>query len=487
MDIELVEPSKLGKPLSVIMTEVSLRNAREEYKKHANGLFSPTFLSGTHVESLIRDLSSAEKKFKTEDFTKCPFDVEDEAPLKVLLALPPVVIYEKFIWRGRDGNCTFDRRFDVVQTWDSTEETELRSRFIDALSSYCLKAAAWSEELKIARAKDYFLEVCNILKDAAIADSGPTFTEQSANNIVPAFKIASELLWDEWQKDLVKRGVILDKETERRLFTELEESIARIESIASEAIECIKPSAGEENWEIYKNALIKIDEELGEKFTPNALEYSKSEEAQPYDESSITCAVDKLCKRMLDEKSSDYELCRNSIDAMGKQLEFPINSYNHDFHEFPATAGNKRKCVPLGWLDLWNHIFKIEEAATKEKNNPKAKPIRGKGYCQYDGRKIHRSINAAAGHTEITVNGQKYQFTGYSEWGIINRFLSSMKNLEDNTPGNFPVKLSSKEYNKCKGECRKLVADFIEREERKQHYKNAKYTGLARFRVEKLR
>jgi len=82
---------------------------------------------------------------------------------------------------------------------------------------------------------------------------------------------------------------------------------------------------------------------------------------------------------------------------------------------------------------------------------------------------------------------ETFAFTAAGEWKVINRFLESLAKGEDNRHPNYPVPLTTKEKNACKGRCLALIEKFVERQPAKRKLRNAKYEPFARFRVELLR
>lgn len=114
------------------------------------------------------------------------------------------------------------------------------------------------------------------------------------------------------------------------------------------------------------------------------------------------------------------------------------------------------------------------------------KPPRTKGTSPYHGNVVHPSIFIQPGEY-ISVDNKKYAFTGGDQWVIINRFLKSIKDGENNNPKHYPVPFTTADSNKCTGGCAALESDYVERQPAAQKIRNQRYGEKARFKVELLK
>ena len=112
---------------------------------------------------------------------------------------------------------------------------------------------------------------------------------------------------------------------------------------------------------------------------------------------------------------------------------------------------------------------------------------RGKGVSEFSGilPNSKESIFVSGGDF-LKVGKEKYFFEGAAQWNIINRFLRSINDCDNNSEGNFPVTFTTRDYNKCKGDCRALIKKFIERQPAANPIRNHQFEERARFRVELL-
>jgi len=106
------------------------------------------------------------------------------------------------------------------------------------------------------------------------------------------------------------------------------------------------------------------------------------------------------------------------------------------------------------------------------------------------GREAHPAINVESG-VSITVftkdkKETRYRFRGEKQWDILNRFLLSLKNGENNDPGNFHIPFTSGDMNNCKGVFRTFVKTLIERQPLIHPDRHKTKEPFARFRVELL-
>ncbi len=369
-----IEPRVNGRLLSHVMTRESEDAARAEYRDKALGMFDTGWLSGTHLDSIIKDLENAEKKFRKEDFVTLPFEDNDLEGIQAVLSLPTVIFFGQFVWRGKDGNYRSDPRFDCEETYDETDETRLRSKFIKALGAYSRGAATWAKELGCDEAKKLLLSILSTLASSLKPDPECGIGAKQAESIVTDFIKASRLLWEEWQTVLVERGVLLSKVEESRLIEDIEKSLTRIEKIATKALKrCECYHGGVEcDRKLINEALGAINDELEDGFMPAALLYSKDEEADPYDESRIGCAVLPLCERLFGKDSPHYRRCKEKVDEMGEQLTFPINRHDITIWEWVDQIDKVKKHIPQGWMDLNTAIAEALDNES-EKDELKAK------------------------------------------------------------------------------------------------------------------
>lgn len=137
----------------------------------------------------------------------------------------------------------------------------------------------------------------------------------------------------------------------------------------------------------------------------------------------------------------------------------------------------------LGGLE--DKISLIAQQRGVQENN-KLNQHRTKGVCPYRGNEVHPKIEVYPGERVIVCN-KAYYFTGGAQWKIVTRFLTSIKNGDNNEVEHFPVPFTTKDYNKCKMDCQALIDDWIERQPAAVRIRNTKYAKRARFKIEKLR
>lgn len=514
---DILEPKIAGRPISLVKSEESLTEAREEYKNLAGGMFDTGWLGGTHIDSAISSLATSAKHFRKEDFGMCPFDNDEIEGIIALLALGNTVDYGCFTWRGQGGNYRSDPRFDAELGYTETDETKLRMKFIKALEEYSTNAAAWAKDMGCDESKKLFLSVLSTLAANTKPDPEYGIGRNLSERIVTDFVMASKLLWEEWQAELVRKGVILSKADEKQLADEIEESLIRIEKIADKAIRrCQHYNAGKQtDRQLVMEAIGNINDELEDVFMPAVLKYSKSEEADPYDETRIACAVLPLCERLFDKESSHYRHCAEKANEMNEQLAFPIDHHDPAIWSWTDPIDKAKKFIPQGWMDLNSTIAESLDIET-EKEDLLNKVNDGKeqldriemkidSICDNDAKPRKRSRKRGQGTSEISgnvnhykriyveqgkfvkVNKTKYPFVGSDQWEIIDRFLTSLRDGDNHDSGHFPVKFTSCDFNKCKGKCRTLINDFIERQQVAKRIRNKKFEGYARFRIELLK
>ena len=129
--------------------------------------------------------------------------------------------------------------------------------------------------------------------------------------------------------------------------------------------------------------------------------------------------------------------------------------------------------------------FEIASLPKEAPAEPVKETLRAKGVCEFSGNEVHRKIYIRPGEF-VKVGSRKYGFTGNAQWEIVGRFLRSIKAGDGHEPGRYPVVFTSNDYNKCKGGCRALVNDFIERQPVAQKERNRRFEDRARFKVELL-
>ena len=113
---------------------------------------------------------------------------------------------------------------------------------------------------------------------------------------------------------------------------------------------------------------------------------------------------------------------------------------------------------------------------------------RGKGVSEFSGILPNSNENIfVRGGEFLKVCKQKFFFEGAAQWDIVNRFLRSIANCDDNSEGRFPVTFTTRDNNKCKGNCRALIQQYIERQPASNPIRNHQYEERARFRVELLK
>ena len=112
--------------------------------------------------------------------------------------------------------------------------------------------------------------------------------------------------------------------------------------------------------------------------------------------------------------------------------------------------------------------------------------MRTKGVSPYKGQEVHSRISIEPGKCVVVCN-KYYSFTAGGQWVIINRFLKSIKDGEDNTKNHYPVKFTTSDYNKCKQDCLALINDYVERQPAAVRIRNTRYEDRARFKVELLK
>lgn len=124
---------------------------------------------------------------------------------------------------------------------------------------------------------------------------------------------------------------------------------------------------------------------------------------------------------------------------------------------------------------------KITEKTITERH----KELRTKGYCEFNGYEVHRSIFIEPGEY-IKINSHKFSFTAGKSWEIYTRFFRSIKAGEDNTEKHFPVPLTTNDVNQLKDDAYALFDKYIERQPAAKKVRNKQYESFARFKIELL-
>ena len=101
-------------------------------------------------------------------------------------------------------------------------------------------------------------------------------------------------------------------------------------------------------------------------------------------------------------------------------------------------------------------------------------------------REIHDQILVVSGES-LRIAGDVYKFTGTKQWAIANRFLLSLKNEEDNSPGHYPVAFTSADWNFSRLDFRSFLEKYIERQPALRYLRHHRYEPQARFKVELLK
>lgn len=98
---------------------------------------------------------------------------------------------------------------------------------------------------------------------------------------------------------------------------------------------------------------------------------------------------------------------------------------------------------------------------------------------------IHHQIQVDPGES-LRIAGDLYRFTGVKQWAIATRFLASLQNGEDNTPGHYPVAFTSADWNFSRLDFRSFLEKYIERQPALRYLRHHRYEPQARFKVELL-
>ena len=131
----------------------------------------------------------------------------------------------------------------------------------------------------------------------------------------------------------------------------------------------------------------------------------------------------------------------------------------------------------------------IRKVVNSQDGSPQSRTriIRGKGTCEISGPIPHYERIVIERGVYVKVNATKYNFTGSNQWEIFSRFAVSLNNGDNHAKEHFPVKFTSADYNKCKGNCRTLINDFVERQPVARRIRNKQYEDKARFKIELLK
>lgn len=181
-----------------------------------------------------------------------------------------------------------------------------------------------------------------------------------------------------------------------------------------------------------------------------------------------------------------------SLPTFPEQMSFysKLSAFMQHYYEVASSIGcNSEHNADEEEIDASNAVdkqgFNAAGRADSKTEIPKSAVMRTKGICPYSGNEVHQKIFVDPG-VLIKVHNKKYEFTGGEQWAIVNRFLRSLKEGADNTKGHFPVDFSTLDRNKCHGNCRAFINDFVERQPAAVRVGNTKFENRARFMIEKL-
>lgn len=168
-----------------------------------------------------------------------------------------------------------------------------------------------------------------------------------------------------------------------------------------------------------------------------------------------------------------------------------MKPYKYDSAVCPCGCGNvyevllrkiKGELVSVVRCSKTRQYYPLD---VNEKNDVTSQTMRTKGYCEFKGYEVHRSIFIEPGEY-IKINGHKFSFTAGKSWEIYTRFFRSIKAGEDNTEKHFPVPLTTNDVNQLKDDAYALFDKYIERQPAAKKVRNKQYEPFARFKIELL-
>ena len=359
------EPKVGDTPLSVVMTQSSLEEARSRYRHRALGIFDDGFSGGTHIATLTNQLKRDAAKIKDNEVSPTPFEGEEMAQVAATLALSGVVYAGEYTWRGKGGNMPGDPRFDAEEAPEETEETKLREGLIAAMIGYAQAGAAKARELKAADVKSTFIEVATALETNGGMDPDEGFDVKVAEKITVDFANASRLLYGEIQAYLISKGEILSAERQGRLLERLNDSLKNMEDVTEPALRDIRKEK-DRNRKIERvlAAMNVIGVQLQETFMPLALEYGVAEETPIYDETRVTVLLRKLVEEVFERTSVEYTSCEKELDDLNEILSHPMSKHHPDVFVDKNENGDCIVYLPTPYSTLMQLIGGKESEPT---------------------------------------------------------------------------------------------------------------------------
>ena len=195
------------------MSTMSFEDAVNDYREKAKGglIFDEEYGDENPMsfgEVLAERISGDEKKLRHNIVRLEFFDEGDWLIVRDALMLPFEIHYQEFTYVGEGGNTTPDDvcdpedagKYDVDENWESCEETDIRDAVIEAISTYCLTAAAMAKLISAPREQRQFIRaLCLIEANCHTGHGNETggMTEAEAGRVCNLIHDATRTLWGE--------------------------------------------------------------------------------------------------------------------------------------------------------------------------------------------------------------------------------------------------------------------------------------------------
>lgn len=195
------------------MSTMSFEDAVNDYRDIAKGglIFDEEYGGENPMsfgEVLAERISGDEKKLRHNIVRLEFFDEGDWLIVRDALMLPFEIHYKEYTYVESGGNATPDDvcdpedagRYDVDENWESCEETDIRDAVIEAISTYCLTAAAMAKLISASREQRQFIRaLCLIEANCHTGHGNETggMTEAEAGRVCNLIHDATRTLWGE--------------------------------------------------------------------------------------------------------------------------------------------------------------------------------------------------------------------------------------------------------------------------------------------------
>lgn len=170
-----------------------------------------------------------------------------------------------------------------------------------------------------------------------------------------------------------------------------------------------------------------------------------------------------------------------------RQVANKVQALHQAINIFINNVGNLPITIDIKKTESGHRVCVIPGSGGGGDDDPPTTK-RGKGVSEFSG--VLKNSNGkifVRGGKYLKVGKEKYLFEAAEQWNIINRFLRSIYNCDDNSEGKYPVMFTTGDNNKCKGNCRTLIKKYIERQPVLNPIRNHRFEGRARFKMELLR